>query len=138
MKPPLPLNAGEIYIKCRIEKGGIGAIAFTDEAGLPYIGLCPLNWEGQIIGLPCRFQRQRLMADVVVGFNGHKPIVVFMDAEITELGLSLRLCLSAESAHQHHFSVPWGSSPPSYRLTIFPANSNWIVAPSPQELPQQP
>ncbi len=136
MTPTFPIDAEEIHIKWQIEGGGLGVTAFTDEAGLPYIGLYPLNWAGEPTGLPSRFQRIRLMADVVVGFVERKPIVVFIDAEVTQRGLELRLCLPlhmAKLGHPRYLSARWGGEKPIYRMRIFPANTNWVINPSPIE-----
>ncbi len=68
MMKPIPLNAPEIFVEWRKGECGLGITAFTDEAGRPFIGLYPLNWDGTAIGAPVYFQRSRLMADIMVGF----------------------------------------------------------------------
>jgi hypothetical protein len=141
MSNQLPLDAEEIHIKWRIDEGGIGVTAYTDEAGLPYIGLYPLNWEGQPTGLPVRFQRRRLMADVVAGFLKRKPIVVFIDAEATARGLELTTdpppVIVARGYERHKFSS-WGSEAPRYAMIVHPANSNWPIIPYPRGLSHEP
>jgi hypothetical protein len=131
MVMPLPLNALEIFVEWRLDNHGLGVTAFTDEAGLPYIGLYPLDWSGIPTGLPTYFQRRRLMADVVVGFVWGQPIVVFIDAEVTVRGLDLRLCLpvllTPQGGYPRHLSARWGDPAPKFHG--FPANNNWLVQP---------
>ncbi len=122
---PLPLHAQDIFVEWPIEGGGIGVTAYTDEAGLPYIGFYPLNWEGKSVGKSFDFQRSRLMSPVVAGFIGRKPIVVSIDAEITAHGLSAWFCVPVYMApknYPHHLSAPWGSEAPRYRMIFNPAN----------------
>ncbi len=124
---PIPINAGEIYVHWRIDGGGIGVTAFTDETGKPYIGLYPLNWNGDACGPPVYLQRMRFMADIVVGFMSHMPVVVFIDAEIDGWGLRVRLeqpRYIAAGEYPRHISARWGESPPRHRLLLNPANSN--------------
>ena len=136
MTRPLPLNALEIYVEWRLEDYGLGVTAFTDEAGLPYIGLYPIDWEGCPTGLPTYFQRTRLMADIVVGFIWTKPAVIFIDAEVTTRGLDLTLCLplylSGKEDYTRHLSAKWNSPAPTFYA--FPANSNWPVNPKPRDI----
>jgi hypothetical protein len=132
MTPTLPLDAGEIYVHWRIDGGGIGVTAFTDEGGNPYIGFYPLNWNGDPCGPPLYFQRMRLMADIVVGFTSRKPVVVFVDAEVNQRGLQVRLSeplYLTRFGYPRHISARWGDPPPMHRLTLYPANSNWLVTP---------
>ena len=132
MTVALPLDASEIYVHWRIDGGGIGVTAFTDEAGDPYIGFYPLNWNGDPCGPPLYFRRMRLMADIVVGFTSQKPVVVFVDAEITTRGLQVRvdqpLCM-AHLGYPRHISARWGDPPPMHRMTLYPANTNWVINP---------
>ncbi|MGB9152203.1 MAG: hypothetical protein WCD70_03845 [Alphaproteobacteria bacterium] len=130
MTTALPLDAGEIYVHWRIEGGGIGVTAFTDEAGDPYIGLCPLNWNGDPCGPPLYLQRMRLMADIVVGFMSRKPVVVFVDAEITSHGLQVRISEPphlTRFGHPRHISARWGDPPPTHRMILYPAHFDWFV-----------
>lgn len=93
MNWPFPLSAPEISVEWHKEECGLGVTAYTDEAGLPYIGLYQLDFEGIPCGQPIYFQRQRLMADVLIGLNNLKPVVVYIDADISARGLDVRLCL---------------------------------------------
>jgi len=123
----LPLDADEIHIKWQINEGGIGLTAFTDNAGLPYIGLYPLNSLGDATGLPVRFQRRRLMANIVAGFAQREPIVVFIDATTTPRGLELTVCpplLIARRGYERHTFVAWDSDAPRYVMSVHPVNSN--------------
>ena len=130
MKEPLPLTAEDIDLKWRIKEGGIGLTASTDEAGIPCIGLYPLNSLGNPIGAPLSFQHERLMCRLVAGYIKRQPIVVFIDAEITARGLDARyvppLIIRARGYEPHKFAA-WGSEAPCYHLTVCPANSNWPV-----------
>jgi hypothetical protein len=129
-----PLDAGEIYVEWVTTEGGIGVTAFTDEKGLPFIGLYPLNRMGRPNGLPCWFRRSRFMSDIVIGFRERTPIVVFIDVEVSERGLSLIVCVPFDTSrrYERHTFAPWGSKSPCYGFIAFPSNSNWPINPFPQ------
>jgi hypothetical protein len=125
MMKPIPLNASEIFVEWRKDECGIGITTFTDEAGLPYIGLYPLDFEGQPAGLPTYFQRSRLMADVFVGFMWCKPAVLFINVEVTGRGLDVRLTIPSSIAGQdapRHLWAYWGGPEPKF--PAFAANNN--------------
>ena len=130
----LPLAASEIFADWVTDEGGVGVIALTDETRLPYIGLYPITWTGQVGGLPCWFQKSRLMSDIVIGFRKREPLVIFIDVEVNRRGLSLIACAPPDIAprgYQRHVFTPWGSEPPRYGYAILPANSNWPFPPLP-------
>jgi len=130
-----PLNAPEIFVEWVTREGGIGVSAFTDEKGLPFLGLSPLNRMGTPNGLPCWFRRSRLMSDIAVGFRAKHPIVINIDVEVTGRGLKVVLCLPTDIApagyYERHLFSPWGSDPPRYGFTVIPSNSNWPINPFP-------
>ena len=119
----LPLDATEIYVNWRIDGGGIGVTAFTDEAGEPYLGIRALDWDGNPCGFPIYFRRTRLMADIVVGFVSRKPVVVFIDMELDGWGLRVRLnqpTTMQALGYPRHLSARWGGHPPTHRLLLYP------------------
>jgi hypothetical protein len=137
MRPQFPLDAADIFVEWVTTEGGIGVVAFTDEAGLPYIGLYPLNRMGRPNGLPCWFQRSRLMSDVAVGFRNGTPIVVFIDVEVSTRGVSLIVCVPCSKVpygYHRRMSAKWGSGSPRYGFVVFPANSNWPSLPFPEDI----
>lgn len=95
MRWPFPLNASEIFVEWKQDECGLGITAYTDEAGLPYIGLYPLDFEGLPCGQPVYFQRSRLITNILVGLAQMKPVIVFIDADISLRGLDARLCIPA-------------------------------------------
>lgn len=118
MKEPLPFNARPIYVPWRKNEFGIGVTARTDGAALPYVGLYPLDWDGKPMGSPIYFFRQRLMADIVVGQLWHKPVVLFVDAEVMGRGLAVRLrlplSLAGHGGNIRHLSAKWGDPEPRF------------------------
>ena len=129
MMAQLPLNADKIFVDWATDEGGICVSAFTDDKGIPFIGIHPLNRMGKPNGLPCWFRRKHLMTDFVVGFRGWAPIVIYMDIEVSEHGISLILSSPFDAPHRYqcHLSAPWGSEPPCYGFTTVPSNSNWPI-----------
>jgi hypothetical protein len=134
MTPPLPLDAPEIFVEWVTVEGGIGVTAFTDDKGRPFIGLYPLNRMGSPNGLPILFRRRRLMTDVAIGFRGREPLVIFIDVEVSERGLSLIVCIPATDTlrYERHTFARWGSDRPRYGFLACPVNSNWPVLPFPE------
>lgn len=132
---PLPPNSGHIYVEWVRTEGGIGVSAFTDDQGQPFIGLYPLNRMGSPNGLPCWFRRGRFMSDIVIGFRDRQPIVIYIDVEVSERGLSLIVGVpfQGEFRYHRHSFAPWDSPQPRYGFIAGPANSNWPVIPMPLE-----
>ena len=127
MKEPFPLSADDIDLKWRIEEGGIGLTASTDPTGTAYIGPYSLNRSGDPISMPMSFRHDRLMCHLVAGYIHDQPIVVFIDAEVTALGLHVRyvppVLIQARGYDRFKFAA-WGTEAPRYHMSIFPANSN--------------
>jgi hypothetical protein len=125
----LPLCASPIHVTWRLAEGGIGVTASTDVLGLPYIGLYHLTGQGQPSEHALRFQRQRLMANIVVGTKNRVPLVVFIDAEITLRGLSLRVTVPHTvnlREYTRQVSAQWDSAPPSYGAEKFAQDAVWF------------
>jgi hypothetical protein len=91
MIPRLPLNAREIYVTWWTAGGGVGITAYTDEAGLPYIGLYPIDEDAEPSIKPFYFQRSQLISNIVVSHTDNQPSVAFIDIEVTQKGLEVKL-----------------------------------------------
>jgi len=133
--PPLPIGADDIQVEWVTTEGGVSATAFTDNEGIAYIGLCPLNRMGSPNGLPCWFRCAQLKEDIVVGYRGQKPIVISVDVEASKHGLNLSVVVPLDNGCQYesHSFSEWGSERPRYGFMAGPANSNWPVNPFPKE-----
>jgi len=131
----LPVSADDIQVEWVTTEVGISATAFTDDDGVGFIGLCPLNRMGSPNGLPCWFRRTHLKDNIVIGYRDRKPIVVLVDVEASKHGLSLSVVVLLDNGCQYesHSFSEWGSERPRYGFTVGPANSNWPVNPFPKE-----
>jgi len=134
MNALLPFGVRDAYVEWTTAEGGLGVVAFTDDVGLPFIGLYPLNRMGHPNGLPCWFQRSRLMSDMAIGFRNGEPVVIFIDAEVSDWGISLIVYMPRSNAPyllERRLSARWGSMPPRLGFSTCPANSNWLTFPYP-------
>jgi hypothetical protein len=129
MKINLPLSADPISVEWLTREGGIRAVAWTDEKGIPFLGIFTLNRMGQPNGLPCWFRRQRFSSDVVIGFSDEKPVIIRVCAHVQSWGLVVDLHLSRYVTktfrYRRRLFTPWHKSPPpsfGFRMSNEPAS----------------
>ena len=110
---PLPINAPRIKLEWPIEQGGFGVTARTDRAGLPIIGLYPLDPKGLPTGKPIEFAHGQLVLRVVVGHDEEQHVItVIADIIIDYRGLALRVIMPEhmiECGYDRYLFVAWSS-----------------------------
>jgi hypothetical protein len=111
-----PRNAEPVSVEWLTREGGVRAVAWTNERGVPFLGVFTLNRLGQPNGLPCWYRRSRFLSDIVIGFNGEKPVIVRLYVRVRSWGLeaTIRLTRYATQTYQYHRNLfaPWHTSPP--------------------------
>jgi hypothetical protein len=111
MMMPFPFNAEPIALKWRAKQGGFGVMAWTDMAGLPVIGLNPLNPDGQSMGKPIEYAHDRLRQRLVIGRDEQRRVImVLANILVDHRGLALRVAVPQhmlDLSYDRYLSVPW-------------------------------